>query len=176
MKRFIVGSMLAASLMALLNAHVFAQSTPMTEAHIDRIRANCVEAQSTLMQLHASDALLRVNRGQVYESIATKLMTPFNNRVSISKLDGSSLSDLTTTYERQLGEFRTNYKSYEESMTRTLRINCTNQPVAFYDSITDTRAKRQLVYDNTQALQKTIQDYKNAFETFKQAFPQENKQ
>lgn len=176
MKRFIAGSMLAASLIALLNVQVFAQSAPMTEAHIERIRANCVEAQSTLTQLHASDALLRVNRGQVYESITTKLMAPFNSRVSLSKLDGSGLGGLTATYEQQLGEFRTNYKSYEESMTKTLRINCTNQPVAFYDSVTDTRVKRQLVYDSTQALQKTIQDYKAAFETFKQAFPQENKQ
>ena len=174
MKRFMLGSMIIAGLIGMISLPVFAQSTPMTEVHIERIRANCVEAQSTLTQLHASDALLRVNRGQLYESISTKLMAPFNSRVTSAKLDSASLVSLTATYEQQLSDFRANYKLYEEAMTKTLRLNCTNQPVAFYDSLTDARAKRYQVYLSNQTLQKTIEQYKTAFDTFKQKFLQEN--
>ena len=176
MKRSVIGSLLVASLIGVLTVPVLAQSPPMTEAHIERIRANCVEAQSTLTQLHASDALLRVNRGQLYESISTKLMIPFNTRATSNKLDATALIANTTTLEQQLSEFRANYKQYEEAMTKTLRMNCTNQPVAFYDSVADTRAKRQQVYLSNQALQKTIEQYKLAFDVFKQKFLQENGQ
>jgi hypothetical protein len=146
-------------------------SAPMTEAHIARIRNNCVEAQSTLYQLHASDAVLRVNRGQLYESISTKLMAPFNSRVTLKQLDGVNLVTIATNYDRQLSDFRSKYQQYEEAMTTALNVNCKNQPVAFYDAVTDARNKRQLVHDSTAVLQKTIQDYKNEFEVFAKTFP-----
>lgn len=141
-----------------------AQAAPMTEAHIERIRANCQTARSALSRVHASDGVLRVNLGPLYESISTKLMAPFNSRVALNKYDGAQLVELTSQYEKQLNEFRADYKVYEESMSRTLRINCQNEPVAFYDSVAETREKRQLVNQRTVQLQKTIQDYKNAFE------------
>lgn len=147
-----------------------AQAPPMTEAHIARIRSNCVEAQSTLDQLHASDALLRVNRGQLYESISEKLMAPFNSRVALNRLDGTGLIRVATDYERQLADFRTKYQEYEEAMSQTLRINCMNEPVAFYDSVSDTRAKRQKVHASTVELHKLIGDYKNELGTFAKEF------
>ena len=173
MKRILI---LAAILGALFGATILseqitrAQSAPMTEAHIARIRSSCVEAQSTLNQLHSSDALLRVNRGQLYEYISTKLMAPFNSRLALNRLDGAALVTVAKTYEDQLATFRTNYQQYEEAMSRTLKINCNNQPVAFYDSVDDTRLKRKKVHDSTLSLQKTIQDYKDQFELFAQKF------
>lgn len=168
MKRFLVLIGCSVAVLASLGASlaVRAQSTPMTEAHIQRIKANCVDAQSVLTQLHASDALLRVNRGQLYESISSKLMAPFNSRVALNKFDGSKLVAQSATYETQLNDFRSSYKSYEEAMSRTLRINCTNEPVAFYDSVAEARGKRQQVHQTIVALQKTIQNYKAEFESF----------
>lgn len=168
MKKFLVllGCSAAVLVAAGISALVQAQSAPMTEAHIQRIKANCVDAQSVLTQLHASDALLRVNRGQLYESISSKLMAPFNSRVALNKFDGSKLVAQSATYENQLNDFRSSYKSYEETMSRTLRINCTNEPVAFYDSVAEARAKRQQVHQTIIALQKTIQNYKTEFEIF----------
>jgi hypothetical protein len=173
MKRFIIVlSVFITATIAGVVWHVSAQaeSAPMTEAHIARIRANCVDAQSTLRQLHASDALLRVNRGQLYESISTKLMAPFNSRVSLNRLDGVSLVAVAATYESQLTYFRLSYQQYEEAMSGILKINCTNQPVAFYDSVADARAKRKKVHESTVALHNTIGEYKKEFETFAKQF------
>jgi hypothetical protein len=153
---------------SLWQAH--AQSESMTEAHIARIRANCVDAQATLSQLHTSDALLRVNRGRIYESLATKLMVPFNSRITANQLDSRSLVDIYTTYEKQLTEFRSHYQSYEQSMSDTLRINCENQPVSFYDKVNATADLRQKVHVSVIALHEAISDYKAAFETFAQKF------
>lgn len=173
MKRFIIFIAILATAAAagtIWHVSVRAQATPMTEAHIARIRANCIEAQSRLGQLHASDALLRVNRGQLYESISTKLMAPLNSRISLNRLDGVSLVAIAATYEGQLAYFRQSYQQYEEAMSRTLKINCTNQPVVFYDSVADTRAKRKKVHESTAALHNTVGEYKDEFEVFAKQF------
>lgn len=158
-----------AILIAALSLQNLAKATshvPMTEAHIERIRANCVEAQSVLRRLHASDGLLRVNRGQLYELISTKLMAPMNSRVALNRLDGLGMVSITAEYERQLDAFRLRYKEYEESMSATLEIDCTNQPVAFYDKVSETREKRQKVNDATNVLHEAIGEYRQAFEEF----------
>lgn len=134
-------------------------STPMTEEHIARIRENCVDAQSSLFQLHASDAGLRVNRGQIYESMATKLMAPFNSRLVLNRVSDESLLSTASVYEEQLQAFRQQYQQYEQAMSATLRMNCVNQPVAFYDSVTDTREKRRLTHETALELHKTIRKY-----------------
>ncbi len=147
-----------------------AEETRMTESHIERIKSNCVEAQTQLSRIHTNDALLRVNRGQLYERLLTKLMSPFNSRVALNNLNGASLVATTATYEQQLMEFRANYQQYEEAMSATLKINCINQPVAFYDSVTDVRMKRSQVHVNTQQLQRTIEAYSAEFASFVVSF------
>lgn len=163
MKRFFIMICLAVTLVGsvALGDVVRADDdqAPMTEAHIARIRANCIETKSTLQQIHATDAGLRVNRGQIYESIATKLMAPLNSRLVLNRLDSDTFLTIADEYEQQLQAFRLQYQQYEEAMSATLRINCVNQPVAFYDSVTDTRTKRQATHDATIQLHKTIEKY-----------------
>lgn len=174
MKRFlIITATLATALfgVAALDASaVSEESVPMTEAHIARIRSNCVEAQSVLFQLHASDAGLRVNRGQLYESISTKLMIPLNSRMILNRIDTTNLLSIATQYEQQLAAFRTQYQTYEEKMSSTLAMDCINQPVAFYDSVTDTRKQRQLTHSKTLELHKSIDKYGKEFESFARSF------
>jgi hypothetical protein len=177
MKRFLVfilsaGIVLASA--AVLQSAVMAQTIPMTEEHIERIKDNCVEAQSTLNQLHASDAGLRVNRGQQYEFMSTKLMMPFNNRVALNQLDSGALPAITTKYNEELTKFRQTYQTYEETLTSTLRINCKNQPVAFYDSLSLARQKRAKVHESVVRLHQLIQEYKTEFEKFAKAYKEED--
>lgn len=174
MKRFFV--FVAVLSATLIGTHVSAQdphSSLMTEAHIERIRNSCVEAQTTLSQLHASDALLRVNRGRLYESISTKLMTPFNSRIALNNRNSLTLPAITSRYEQELAAFRQNYQTYEEAMSRTLKIDCKKQPVAFYDSVAETRTKRQQTHQSVLKLRQTIQDYKVEFEVFARTFTEE---
>ena len=163
--------------LVLVGTHVAAQSqgsSLMTEAHIERIRSFCVEAQTTLGQLHASDALLRVNRGRLYESISTKLMTPFDSRLALNNMDSLGLPGLAARYDQELAVFRQSYQVYEEAMSRTLKIDCTKQPVAFYDSVAETRSKRQQTHQSIVKLHQTIQDYRAEFEVFAQKFKEES--
>lgn len=178
MKRFLAAgiAMTVAVIGIVISRPLFVHAdTPMTEAQIQRIRSNCVEAQSTLYQLHASDALLRVNRGQLYESMSSKLMEPFDSWLALNSYNPSELISIAADYNDKLTDFRSDYQQYEEAMSKTLAINCTNQPVAFYDSVSDTREKRSKVHDATLELHRLINDYKKAFEKFAKDFKGQNK-
>jgi hypothetical protein len=178
MKRFLILSIFLAATVtgaAVLQPLLVRADDPMTEAQIERIKSNCVEAQSALYQLHASDALLRVNRGQLYESMSTKLMEPFDGWLTLNSYNASDLVSVAADYNNKLNEFRTDYQQYEQAMSKTLDIKCTNQPVAFYDSVSDTRDKRKKVHESTLALHKLIGDYKDAFEAFAKDFKETDK-
>ncbi len=145
---------------------VTAQDSSMTDAQISQIKASCLTAKDTMAQLHANDALLRVNRGQMYESMTTKLMTPFNDRVNNNHLNSKYLVAVTQSYNDALTTFRNDYIIYEESLSSALKIDCTKEPVSFYDAVADARTKRAQVHTDVLKLHQYIDQYKSTFEEF----------
>lgn len=149
---------------------VSAEDSQMTDQHIENIRTNCATAKNTLNQLHASDALLRVNMGQSYELMTTKLMDRFNSRLSSNNYDNSSLVAVTTAYNQKLDVFRLDYQAYEVQLASALKIDCLNQPVAFYDTVASAREKRNQVHTDVSRLNQYLNDYKTAMNAFEKDF------
>ncbi len=163
--------LLLAGITLLASATARAQETvPMTDAHIQRIQANCQQAQSTLVQLHASDALLRVNRGQLYDLISTRLMGPMNARLAVNHLDASKLIVVTESFDNSLNQFRSAYQTYEEQLSATLQIDCQKEPVTFYDAVTKSRQLRAAVHNSVTDLDRYIGDYGQEFAAFQTNF------
>ncbi len=157
--------------MALIGAAISinvasAQDTPMTDAQIVQIKSSCTSAKNIMAQLHANDALLRVNRGQMYESMETKLMSRFNDRVDSNRLNSKYLATVTNDYDAALTTFRNDYQAYEESLSAALKIDCTKEPVSFYDAVADARTKRVQVHNDVVRLNQDIDQYKSTFESF----------
>ena len=111
---FVLVSSLVSLGLLLAFASTPAAAEDLTPEQADRVRTNCVSIKNSLNQLHASDALLRVNRGQVYESMATKLMDTFNARLSNNRLDNKAMTAATTSYRAALATFRSDYIAYEQ--------------------------------------------------------------
>ncbi|MDB5165310.1 MAG: exported protein of unknown function [Candidatus Saccharibacteria bacterium] len=145
-------------------------SSTITDLQLVQIRARCSEVKSTLGRVHANDALLRVNRGQLYERLSTKLAVPLNSRIAVNRLDGNSLLTVTSKYDQDLNDFRTHYQAYEEQLSSTMKIDCVNQPAKFYDNLQIAREKRQVVYESTQKLAADIGEYKQAFTEFARSY------
>lgn len=131
-----------------------------------RIQANCLSIKGSLNQLHASDALLRVNRGQIYESVGTKLMNSFNSRLSNNGLDNKGLVSVANEYQTALTTFRTDYQQYEQQLSATIKIDCTKEPAAFHNALEDARTKRSKVHDDVLHLNQYIDDYRSAVSDF----------
>jgi len=139
------------------------QNTGLSTDQISTIKANCKSAKDTLSQLHTNDALIRVNRGQIYESLLTKLMQRFNNRLSNNNITNSNLVATTQDYEVSLKLFREDYIKYDEELTRLVRIDCANNPEEFYYEIQKVRTLRKLVNSHAVRLNQLIDQYANEF-------------
>lgn len=162
----IIGLIATAITSVAVLSSVSAENGVITDAQINRIKSSCVSAKNTLNQLHASDALLRVNRGQIYLSMTTKLMTRFNTRVDSNSLDSKSFVSVTNAYNNAVNTFTSDYKSYEEQLSSALRIDCTKEPVTFYDAVASARTKRTQVHSDVVILHQLIDEYESTFDGF----------
>jgi hypothetical protein len=52
----------------------------------------CVSAQTVLQKIQHNDAATRVNRGQAYETLVSRLMTPLNTRSTSNGYNSSAVS------------------------------------------------------------------------------------
>lgn len=148
-----------------------AQSTnTISDSQIKLIKTNCVSTKDTLNRIHASDALLRVNMGQIYESISTKLMDGFNGRVVGNNLNGINLISISSEYGQTLDKFRADYINYEEKMSTAMSIDCNKQPVSFYDAIASARTHRKQVGSDVKELNQLIKEYKQAVDKIEKDF------
>ena len=169
--RFILAGIAAVMALTTIAAPVLAQAPEaprtMTDSHIERIKQNCRSAMRIIQHIHTNDGPLRVNRGQVYDSLSSKLMTPLNSRLTMNKLDASDLVRLTAQYEKTLTDFRESYKTYDNQMARVLTLDCVKQPVRFYDSVAEARQLRGTVHGHVVRLHELIDEYEAAFGTFR---------
>lgn len=163
MKRLIIFALSFVLLTSFSAVKVSAEDAVLSDQQIDHIKANCVTVKNTLNQLHASDALLRVNRGQLYESIGTKLMERFTNRVNHNAIDNQGLTFVTGEYQKALNSFRTNYSNYEKTLSVAIDTNCKVNPKDFYHSTQKARSLRLIVHDDTVKLNNLIDNYNQEF-------------
>lgn len=143
------------------------QADVMTDQHIDRIKNSCQSALATLNQIHANDAPVYINRNQAYFSISDKLIARFNSRLALNSYDTTGLVKIASEYNDALTEFRSAYKQYDNAMADLTKMNCSRQPVGFYDKVTDVRGLRANVKEAVEKLHKLIAQYSEAVDTFK---------
>lgn len=165
---FVLTTLVAATVLMVVTAPVRAQEpTIMTDEHISRIKNACPSAITTLSQIHANDAPVYVNRNQVYFSISDKLIARLNGRLALNRFDTTALVKIQNDYTNALANFRTTYKSYDDSMADLVRLNCTRQPVGFYDKVAETRKLRSDVQAAVIRLHGLLDQYEKEVEAFK---------
>ena len=168
-KIMFLGLAIAATCLAVSMSAAAKSSDSLSQAKADMIVQNCTQIQATLSSIHSSDALLRVNRGQTYELISSRLMSPMNTRIAANKLDGASLIQITSDYSNDLSDFRNAYIDYERQMSKTIRTNCHKSADKFYENLVKTRELRQEVHSYVADINQGIRDYKKAFDSFRQS-------
>ena len=144
------------------------QPIVLSSAQLALIRANCVSIRSSLQRLHENDALARVNLGREYETISNKLMAPMNSRIALNKLDGVMAAKTTVEFDDDLATFRSSYQRYEESVARTINIDCQERPVDFYQMIEYARMYRAEVRQTVMRMSELIKKYRMQIDTIHQ--------
>lgn len=139
----------------------------ITPEKIEKIKAHCIENQATLNRLHQTDAFLRTNRGELYRTIADKLMIPLNRRLASNQLDAGKLLTITADFDKEYRVFFDSYIQYDNAMTKLLAVDCVKEPVSFYSALVDAREKRVTLSKSNQAIQGYIRTYGVEFTNFK---------
>lgn len=163
----IIASIAVSALLALSFSNITgAQQVALTNDEIALIKRNCQSSKVTLERLHASDALLRVNRGQVYEALATRLMDNFNTRLSGNGLDNRAMTTITNSYKSALNDFRSDYKSYEEKLSQAIKIDCDKKPSEYHYALEDARVARKKIHQQVTKLHRFVDDYRTSIDDF----------
>lgn len=149
---------------------VAAQELAMNSGQTEIIRSNCVAAKTKLKQLHASDALLRVNMGQTYESILTKLMEKLNNRLASNDYGNGDFVSVSINYRSTLDDFRSDYMDYEKQLSTAINIDCSTQPVSFYDAVVMAQTKRGQVHTDITKLNQFASKYESTLAQFEKNY------
>lgn len=147
----------------------------ISQEKIAKIRERCTENLAALNRLHQTDAFLRNDRGNLYRTISDRLMVPLNRRLADNQLDGSVLINITADFNKEYSKFYSKYVSYDNAMSSLLKIDCSRQPVAFYNALVDARAKRLELSTINLRLKELIRSYGVGFADFKSAYESEDR-
>lgn len=168
----IIGSMKKALIIvvvAVITANlgvVRAISVPvmLNNDQIEYIRNNCADTQIVMRNLHATDALARINMVQHYTALSTRMMAPMNSRVALNKLDGVELTKITVSFNEELEHFRSAqglYPDYERTMSNAISMKCYDQPVEFYDNLNLVLKKRAGLRESVDKLKNLLKQYRD---------------
>lgn len=131
------------------------------------VEMNCLDVKMELSKIYEQDGLNRVNAGQLYETMSSRLMTRLNAKVVSDRLDGTELVRIAADYEDALQEFRDEYHDYEVAMNALLKADCQSRQQAFYLALTEVRASREAVYESVEAIDTATKEYYEAYEEFR---------
>lgn len=144
----------------------------LTPQSLDAIRQRCVTTQSELALLHSNDTLLRVNQGQRYESLMSRLMSPMNSRLVLNRYDAGTFVAITAEYDKKLTNFRKSWVEYENRLQQTFTSNCRENPEKFYNDIQAVRLLRQTLRENVVTLNRSINEYRDSLVNFADGLPE----
>lgn len=165
-KKIIITGMIATLLCGVIAWCVSAESVQLTEQQQEQIKTECVTIKSTLRQLHSNDALVRVNTGQLYETIATKLIERFNERANSNNMDDDALVASAKNFNSSLDNFRNDYMAYEQHLSTAMSIDCKVQPVVFYDAVSQAKTGREKVHNDIKLLNQALDSYSQTVAEF----------
>lgn len=135
-------------------------------AMFENITMDCLDVKFKLSKVHETDGLNRVNLGQLYEAMSTKLMGPLNSRIVNNHLDGSALVKTAAEYQLTLTKFKNDYQTYEEQMSDLIKSDCTSQKMVFYRNLENVQRLRTYVHNDILQLNRLIKTFKNDFQAF----------
>ena len=130
------------------------------------VTMHCPTVKFRLIKIHENDGLARVNAGQHYDLIATKLMARFNAKLAENRLSGGELFNYAAEFDKHLINFRDQYRVYETAMTQLIKSDCEAYPQNFYHLLDAVRNERQKVQKEVLTLHKIAGQYRKELSKF----------
>ena len=162
---FYLASFLVALSLLITPRTVLAESVDAsTDSEITKtLRQNCSSVRVAVKNIHTNDALTRVNVGQRYNSISTKLMARLNGRLAINKLDSSKLVNITNNFESARLKFNGN----DTAMTELQRASCLDNVADYYKKLIAARDARNRLSEDVKTMNDLLIRYREEVQAVK---------
>lgn len=145
---------------------VSGQLKPGDSALYNSIIMDCQSVKAKLIKIHENDGLIRVNSGQQYDLIATKLMARFNAKIAENRLKGGEMFNYAAEFDKHLVNFREQYRTYETDMVQLIKADCDAYPQNFYYMLESVRESRQKIHSEVVSLHNIALKYYNEVKKF----------
>lgn len=130
----------------------------LTDAQLNAIVANCVDAQISLQRVQQADKPTRINRGYLYDTLL-KLMVNFNTRAAQNRIDSPDLLSVASKFEQEVKQFTQTYTAYDDAVTAIGSISCKESPTDFYDQLVRIRTQRAQLNKSVTTLDSYLDTY-----------------
>ena len=101
-------------------------------------------------------------------------MVPFNRRVASNQLDPGNLLTIAAEYNSEYNKFYSTYIAYDNALSQVLDIDCSREPVAFYNALLEARDKRQELSKINTTIKDLVWRYGKEFGEFKTNYEKEH--
>lgn len=141
----------------------------LTENQKTTIMDHCDTIKDSLKSLQRVDSRTRVYLGRYYETILSNFITPLNLRLVENNISDTRLIENQTNFANRRTRFVNDFIVYQQALEETLKVDCKNEPVRFYDKLVSAREKRKVVNRDVNRLKgmtdeqvKLVEELKNA--------------
>lgn len=124
----------------------------LSEERRGSISQNCGTIRQSLKRLQYSDSRARTYFGAIYETVASKYITPLNVRLVKNDLSSSSLISLQSKIASARSDFSADFIDYSKSLEELISLDCRLEPDDFYAHLRTTREKRAKVAEDMTVL------------------------
>ncbi len=156
MKKFLASiALVATALLAVLASFNYAKAetnTDPTSEQINAIKKNCAIIKDNLKSIQYEDSRVRVHLGRYYDTIQSNFITPLNIALIGNNISNINLIENQTNFVTARSKFASDYIAYQKGLEELVSLDCTVEPVRFYNKLTSVREKRAKVANSTTKL------------------------
>ena len=128
------------------------ESTSITTAELNAIKENCATIHDNLKNVQYEDSRVRVHLGRYYETILTNFITPLNATLVSNNTPNVSLIENQSNFVSTRDKFSSDYITYQKNLEELVSIDCSVEPLRFYNKLVSVREMRAKVATDTTKL------------------------
>lgn len=131
-------------------------SVNLTEEKEAAIMGRCDSIKVALSNLRHNDSRTRVYLGRYYETILTRFIRPLNVRLVENNSSNVGLIENQNDFTTNKLKFANDFIIYSQAMEELTTMDCKNEPMSFYQKLTEVRRKRAVVETDTKKMRELM--------------------
>ena len=124
----------------------------LTSEQETSIKTHCAIIKDNLKNVQYDDSRVRVHLGRYYETILTDFIMPLNVVLVANNISNVDLIENQSDFTAARAKFASDYIVYQKGLEELVSIDCTVEPVRFYNKRMSVRKERAKVKADTVTL------------------------